>query len=324
MLPSQLEGKVVDETGEALQGYLIELQTTYGTDLSPRVEAISGSDGSFSLKDIPEGEWRVRASKWGVQDGAFLMTEPILFSGGSKSLTFSFPVVEAHTLRISQGMRFIPASVISNEQTAEFEGVVLDTQTYAAIEGAQIELFLDVVDGEKVGIVSVVSDANGRFTIESLASGLYYVSIMREGFDSVKNLRINHSQPTIWKVYLQDQNARRSAVIERRPKVGHVFDGNGEPIGKVFSNAKRVDAGVLSGVVISSGLPVGNQRLELVDSLGGSLNRFLTSQTKADGTYSIMGVEPGTYTLKIGRGRNAILVPNVEVFPGPNEMTIQL
>jgi hypothetical protein len=54
-----LFGKVVDEAGEPVQRYMVEILGESGT---VRVQHIDNKDGSFVLKDLPEGKYSIRVN----------------------------------------------------------------------------------------------------------------------------------------------------------------------------------------------------------------------------------------------------------------------
>jgi hypothetical protein len=52
-------GKVVDEAGEPVQGFMVEILDESST---VRVQHIHNKDGSFVLKDLPEGKYSIRVN----------------------------------------------------------------------------------------------------------------------------------------------------------------------------------------------------------------------------------------------------------------------
>ncbi|HEX9982645.1 MAG TPA: carboxypeptidase-like regulatory domain-containing protein [Thermoanaerobaculia bacterium] len=152
------------------------------------------ADGTVLTRDCPTGlrALRRRASRTAVAVIAALLSLPAMAFGG---MTGKKPRIKANGSKVR-----LQIERVTTPQAAVFAGVVRDRDRNP-IPGVTI----DVEDEITNRLLTAVTDADGAFTVASLADGLYRVRVTLSGF---KPVTIDHLQ-------LQASEVTRATVTLR-------------------------------------------------------------------------------------------------------------
>ncbi|MFS0766942.1 carboxypeptidase regulatory-like domain-containing protein [Peribacillus phoenicis] len=319
--PGAITGRISDQqTGEALAGASVQLFPSQG--LFPIANALTDQNGNYTIIGLAPGEYIVAANASNYARGAVgaivfadqstvanigLIANPATISGTVTS-TGETPIPNAsirvidlnevvlgsaltdqngsyvignlppgsHTIIISadtfagrlSGITLIPGDFLENinfvltPNPGSLTGRVTNAQTGDPVAGAISVVRL--TGGTGVIAANDVTDANGFYFITGLAPGTYTVTVSKTGFGTVS-------------------------------VGGIVFSGT-----TTAANLQlRANTGSISGVLTDlQGSPIlgMNTQVQVYDQ-NGSLVKTLLAQS--DGTYSVLDLLPGSYTLII-------------------------
>jgi len=169
----EIQGSVVDINSRPLADATLTLRSK---EPGPERSAITGSNGTFSFRNLPPGHYSLRASASEFN--------PVL----AQHLKVG-PEHSVLTLRLRMELGFCPATpglphyfrlldARGNHGPTAFSGSVTDENSIA-IQGADVTLYIP-----KLGrIASTHTDSEGSFTFAHLAvSNDYWVQISRAGY----------------------------------------------------------------------------------------------------------------------------------------------
>jgi hypothetical protein len=260
-----IAGIVVDADGNPVPGARVVASPDRGAETMRTGEAQTGDDGRFTIDGVDAGMHGVRAIARGHATAA------VLALAGAKDV------------RIELG---VSASIAG--RVVDPDGKAVPAATIAVLQPAGLV--------DRVVAVSSVFDAEGRFTIEDIAPGDYFVVAQAHGFaPSTKTAATAKRDPAEVTVAV-----RRGATL-----VGTMIDGESkQPLG----NGK---------VTVEGALGEGSSAIPLVT----------TAITRDDGGFELAGIAPGRRSISAGAfGHHMAIVGPLDVTEGARlgPITIEL
>jgi protocatechuate 3,4-dioxygenase beta subunit len=234
--------------------------TLAGTGFWPARSIETDADGRFRWPHVPAGIYELRASR-----GRWVappLQGVILDPGAHRA--FAFQLAPGWTLA----------------------GRVIDSQTGQPVADAQVTLLTGLL-----GLLTrhVDADARGRFELPGVVGDEHSLHVEADGYVAAGPLRYRESDSPI----LVRLDA--AAAIE-----GRIVDERGRPIGGARVGALGAALEGASFAHGANGLGVTSGPVPPISALG-SAQQALTGQTvtRPDGTFSIVGLRPGTYDLDV-------------------------
>ena len=264
--PGAITGQVTDaEDGSAISG----AQVSDGTRT-----ALTDALGSYTIDNVPPGNYQVVASKEGYQTSSSTVS---VMSGTTAEANFSLSQIT------------VPGSIT---------GTVTDAEAGSPIVGAKVS------DGTR----TVVTDATGQYTIEDVPPGSYEVAASKEGYQSltssvtvisgvtsVMNFSLNQKSPavnTMWVDSIRFVEKGKNLFIEVR-----VVTASGVLPGAEVGLSLECNNGEVwnfSGITNTPGLV----KFKLGKAPVGSYITTVTSLTSSGFTWDISkGITSAGYTL---------------------------
>ncbi|MED4051937.1 carboxypeptidase regulatory-like domain-containing protein [Priestia megaterium] len=232
-LPAILIGEVINvESGEGIAGSLIVVTRSNGVIIGT---AISGENGDFSISNLPAGSFIVIAQNQ-------------KFGTSSTGVT----LVAGDTTTTSLSLSPNPGRLL---------GQVTNESTTVPIPGAIIQIF----DQNRSFVTSVVTDAQGAFTVSNLSPGQYTAVINAVNFGSeFREFMINAGEDTV-----------------------------------ILANLSP-NPGIIQGTVTSleSSQPISSVSV-VIRALSPAGPIVATTVTDQNGFYQLTGIAPGSYTVII-------------------------
>ena len=172
---AQIEGQITTEDGSPLAG--AQLSTIPATSIS-----LTDSSGGFQLESLPAGEYTLVAEKSGYQE---------------KSLKMVLDPEQVATLAIT----LMPSA----KKHGQLSGILRDAITQSSVTGASLTT--------KPATTVLLTDAEGAFRLDSLATGTYTLYVEKVGYqpDSVA-VAITESKPTNIQLMLTPQVGNATTV----------------------------------------------------------------------------------------------------------------
>ena len=241
--------------------------------------------GAFELRDLPGGRWNVTASKAGFVTMSFGQRRP--FEAGRPIEIADAQVMERVDLVLPRG------AAITGRLLDEFG----DPVARARVQAQRYQLVQGTRRLTPVGI-RAQSDDTGAFRLYGLMPGEYYVSAV------LRALRVDDPDDTM--SYAPTYYPGTGSVTEAQPVSLDV----GAEASISFALMPVVTARITGSVLSSTGAPLSNARVILTaaDSPGMPAAAFGSGgRVQEDGTFTLVNVAPGSYTLIAlsGAGRNA-------------------
>ena len=267
-----LRGRVVTaDTGTAIRRAQVRAVSAGSSDTRL---VTSDSQGMFEFRDLPAGRWELTASKAGFVSMRFGQRRP--FEAGRPIELADGQIVERVNLSLPRG------AAITGRVFDEFG----DPVAGARVQAMRYQMFQGARRLSPVG-VNAQSDDTGAFRLYGLMPGDYYVSAILRAFPGDQSDETNGYAPTYY------------------PGTGSVTD------------AQAVSLGVSQEASISFALmPVRTARVagRVVNSTGAPFNGIVMlagsdaavtgppalaagNRIRADGTFILTNVAPGSYTL---------------------------
>jgi len=200
----RIVGKLVDEKGNPIAGEFVSVwkedetqeERLLGYNLPT---AVTKSDGSFTLENLPEGSYII-ATSFGVAGGLVTTWQNVRVRGGETAKA--------------------TVAVISEMPTVSITGEVIDSSG-KPVSGATV-----LVNSEPM--LRAVTDENGRFSFSELPAfryggpATYFVTVMKPGFASrSETVKIEDGKSPEVRLMLEP-----GALIE-----GQLVNEKGEPVG---------------------------------------------------------------------------------------------
>ena len=262
-----LEGRVTDVDDQPLAGVSVFAMTQGAAPGSavPGQQLQTAADGSFSVVDLRPGD-RVKLQLWkeGYQNR--------LVSG------LEAPTLEPLTLVLRPASRVSGRVIDGDRQPVARARVGLVRRGSGLLLGGRM-----LASGS--GGLSSVSDVNGEFTIDNVASGRYSLAVIAEGF--------------------RPAEAGELEIAEGRDVEGRVI-------------SLEVGAVVEGRVLSPAGQPVIGARVAVVATDGSP--RPVT--TGGDGSYRIAGLATGTTSIEASHRNHQRVVRDLRVHPGRNDLDL--
>jgi hypothetical protein len=200
----RIVGKLVDEKGNPIAGEFVSVwreESAREERLLMRHEpiAVTKSDGSFTLENLPEGSYIISTS-FGVAVGLVTTWQNVRVRGGETAK--------------------VTVTVISEMPTVSITGEVIDSSG-KPVSGATV-----LVNSEPM--LRAVTDENGRFSFSEIPAfryhrpATYFVTVMKPGFASrSETVKIEGGKSPEVRLMLEP-----GALIE-----GQLVSEKGEPVG---------------------------------------------------------------------------------------------
>lgn len=290
-----VEGRVVDDrTGEPLDGVQVTLRRAGGAPKAKGLLAgVIARDGGAVRRNTDEkGEFRFDRLEGGAYE-IVAQTPSSRRREGAEIYAPSDPArLELSSNRVERDivLRLLPSLGISGRVLGD-AGPVAGARVVAIREGAGME-----------GVESARSDAEGKFTVRGLASGMYRLTVTADGF-------------------------------ARGSKTGLDVQRNREP----SDIEVRLTKGVLVRArVTKGGVPVSGARVQLLskagesasaDDPGRAIEGFFRGEgsTDAQGEVEVGRYAPGEYVLEAQRGSDKASKPvSVDGRDAEQELRIEL
>ncbi|MEW6380207.1 MAG: carboxypeptidase regulatory-like domain-containing protein [bacterium] len=227
-------------------------------------KTLSEADGTFLLGSLPDGRYRLWA--YDPQGRGFA---PAIFGldagqGGGSLSSYSYPAASSILIRVHAGQTAGPIS-LTMTLGGKLSGQVTDAATGKPISGARITASSQ---NTPPGFCTL-SDSSGKFTFPGLPVGTCLLDAGAEGYIGSSTL-YSPSMSNYYSVSAGQTTGGCTITLRR----------GGSVSGKITS---KVD-----------GKPVANAE---VVCFKGTSGYFMSTPavSKADGTYRISGLEPGTY-----------------------------
>ncbi|QTN27476.1 carboxypeptidase regulatory-like domain-containing protein [Rhodoferax sp. AJA081-3] len=239
---SVVTGQVRDQSNNApLDGAIVSV--------SPQnLTAVTTADGRYLISGVTPGNITVSVDKTGFASAA-----------GSGT------VLAGQVLNFSPLL--VPSSAPGQAGDCSVQGLITDAISHAPLAGVTVNLG---------GVVTrtTVTDAQGRYSLPALASGVVTVSTAKAGYDSV-----NASTRLVCSV-------DRATVVDFSPRL--------YATGQTPPNANTSG---LSGVVMDArtNQPIANAALLVTPEVGAPVNAL----SAADGTFSIAGLNGASVQLSV-------------------------
>ncbi|MBY0090740.1 carboxypeptidase regulatory-like domain-containing protein [Priestia aryabhattai] len=252
-LPATLTGEVINvDTEEGIAGSLMVITRSNGVIIGT---TISGDNGSFFIPNLPAGSFIITAQN---QKFGTTSTGVTLVAGGTTNTLLSLSPNPGRLL-----------------------GQVTNELTTVPIPGASIQIF----DETRAFVTSVVTDAEGNFTVSNLSPGQYTAIIEASNFGSeFREFVINAGEDTI--------------------------------IASTLIPTPGIIQGTVTTIESSQTIPGVSVIIRALSPAGPIVATTVTDQ---NGFYQLTGISPGSYTVIIsgppifGSETTSILLDSGEV-----------
>jgi hypothetical protein len=264
--PASVEGAVTNSvTGEPILRAHVMLRMVMPTAPSAAGQsygAMTGADGSFSIRNLPPGGYSVAIERVG-----FVM--PIENAVGGRG-TYLTLLPDAR--KSGFNLKLAPVGGIG--------GRVLDA------DGEPVEGALVSVTGGQDSFASATSDEAGRFRVGGLAPGTYRVNATPASLRQQPEIRTDgskekHFATTWYPGAVEEKGAARVRVPAGADATGIDIPLVATPLVRVSGRVTGNAAGQRGSVRFYSGTTSSN-----------------STSVQPDGTFEIWGVDPGRYTLR--------------------------
>jgi len=266
---------------------------------TPQMGSVTQSDGNFSFRDLPPGDYMIR----GQRDGYFSATAAN--SSGLRSVAIASMTVMSG-VSVDINLKMIKSAVVSGRVlNSEGKSVAkLPVNAYQISYGNGREML------ESVG--RAVSDDRGQYRIFSLPPGNYYVGAGLASSTRLSpfQLAINGNETCCTMFFPGVPNARNATMLSVT---------EGAELADKDIDLNRLTTFKLSGQLMSmpSGIasPQASSNFSLqsrdTNALMSGLDLTFPSTFKPDGSFEIQNVPPGSYNLS-----GILTDANSEVFTG--------
>ncbi|WP_166790458.1 carboxypeptidase regulatory-like domain-containing protein [Cryobacterium tagatosivorans] len=259
---TSIAGAVRDPGGDGVADATVEFFDATGDGSASVQSVVTAADGSYAVSGLPIGTYRLRASA----DPAVFM--PRWYTG---YLTFA----TATDLALADGNQLTAIDVYLTDATDSIEGVVRDPGG-TGVANATVEFFDAAGDGSSP-VTSVVSAADGSYSVSSLPFGTYRV---RASADAAVFM------PRWYTGYLTFDTATDLALVDGT----HL-----SAIDVYLTDATDSIEGVVRD---PGGTGIANATVDVFDAAGTGLSPVRSVATAADGSYSVTALPFGTYRLR--------------------------
>ena len=263
---------------DALEGMTVTLETLDGNPVSDYTTVLSEADGTYYLKGILPGEYRLR----------YTLPEDSLFADTDEPSVYSVPFTSA------MGTDTQIADVIA-VRTATIEGQVL-------CEGAPADAMITAVNAETGYTVSFPAEAAsaGHFALRLLRPGTWNVTVtLGEGFSFAEDTdlvpaKAYHVSEQTYTLEMAEAMTDQKVLVTRPATMsGRVFQDEN------LSGAFDADETLFAGLAVS----LINRDNETVAEL----------ETDAEGRFESPKIVPGRYRIAIALDDDCILPDGVQL-----------
>lgn len=277
----KVSGRVINDKKSGVGGALVRALPVEGNlaNLADVPNVKTNTGGDFMLPLVPRGKYYLSAEATGYKAGYY---------GDPKPATEgAHPVLVVQPGKPMQGIQ-IP---VTTAGAFALKGRVVDA-TGTPVVGAQIQLQIPGAEKGQEG-PRTSSKEEGLFEMKEIPSGRYVLCAEKEGFWPTYVDRIQPESKLVAadiRVVLEKKDAHTIS--------GKVTDTEGNPLlsGKMAAFAGRIESLITGGLLTENLLPSWRDLEAIgVEALGrGSV---VMAETKADGTYVIENLHPGSYTV---------------------------
>jgi 5-hydroxyisourate hydrolase-like protein (transthyretin family) len=271
---SVIGGTVVDVIyGAPLKAAEVSVQDlrASGQTIAQPASTRTDNNGRFRIEGLGSGRYLVQASRDGyineIRQHETLGTEVLLLSPGQH--------VEDLVLRL------LPGGAVSgrvvNERGIPLSGVTLQALTYSHRDGRQ----------ELEEVSSTSSDSRGRYRMQGLAGGEYYIRGTSPNPAQSNPSAVRASTPIY---YPAASNLTRAAQLSIRP---------GTELAGIDLTCAPEPTFEISGRVLDAptSLPARAVEVTLLSDQGDTISA--SERTSADGEFKFSGIVPGSYVLVV-------------------------
>lgn len=293
------DGDGVQDAGEVgIAGVVVELYDSAGVLVDT---VTSAADGSYLFTNVPLGEdFTVQLSSLDPALLGYAPTSGAQSQGDYVSAPISLTNTISAATDIDFGFNSALLNTISDAIWVDSNGDGIRDADELGIAGVQVALYADGDnngipddvngDGQPDVLATVVSDSNGEFSFEGLASGTYLLGINDLNGD------LNGMDPTTSEsaTLLSDQVTVGGGVTDTQTSFG--FNNGGSLSGTVYSDANN-DSDLSAGESGLGGVAV--TLLQDTDGNGSYETTVAVAYTDADGNYVFEGLAPGDYQVVV-------------------------
>jgi large repetitive protein len=232
--PGTLTGFIRDEDNNPIGGGNVTVQISTGTGIIIAVVSTE-SDGSYTVPGLAPGNYSVVASAVNFQSSA---------KGAD--------ITPNGTTVVNFNLASDPGSI---------SGQVTNAQTGTPVIGANVQV--SILDTSGVIVAVVLTDSDGKYSVNGLAPGSYAVQASAPDFQT---------------------NITTLQVLSNQTTSGNI--------------ALIPNPGAITGTVVNSagGTPITGAAVNVVNTSGVLITTVLTNQ---DGIFMVEGLAPGNYTVTV-------------------------
>lgn len=146
-------------TGKVVPGATVKVFTSDG---KPYAHTVSGTDGKYTISDLPMGIYKIAA----VKDGNYLSS--------------ALPLTISNVASV-----IINLALINNNNATKnvVYGIVNNAETKLPLDNVNVSLY-KVVDGARTLISTTTSIADGEYTLDQIDDGNYTLSFSKAGYQT--------------------------------------------------------------------------------------------------------------------------------------------
>ena len=314
-------GTVMDiDSDDPVYGARIDLRTRNGLVPAKPLVSYTDAQGNFELKNVPDGNWRVR-----VMYGDAAVIERILmtpvFAAQGKSVAFHFKLNQ-DWVSFDEQLRYVRIRQLSKNKSVDhvtITGTVEELNTKKPISGARIS-FLEKADTTTTTLyrraAQVTSNPSGQFEIPLLPPGSYLLDIGHASFETSGHVLIPIYSPIDLTIWMWKDG-------ERPQVAGRVFDEQDRELEHAIQTTSRVYSSTLIGILKYNEQPLENASVYVLDTSGQPIRGLDVGKTDKTGVYRIEDIDPGTYNVRVESKEGVYEVDGVQLVTGVNEFNIQ-
>lgn len=321
--------------GEPIAGVKVELMTKIGTIPSNQIADFVDADGTYNLPDIPNGEWRIRATytdgdvftrqimtpKITVDDqtqgfhfrismdrgqGASVVVLPLGFNAHNRRQTKPVKVtgkIEAHD-------GTFPEEVFSHVIKRRGDTTMTRLPAYVFLFEQELQARTRSWTDKNDPRIRAEIQSDGSFVFPAVPPGNYAMQISANPLGTIRRqIQINTSTH----IEVKAPKFARSTI--------YILDADQKEIkNTVRTGFKTIHTGALSGTILYANLPAYGAKVRLLDKDKNVLLNVWPGAVNDEGQYSIGLISPGIYDVHIEYQDQSYTLEAINISVGQNEL----